>query len=149
MPQATPSPSTPAIDPRVCDLIERAQREHYRIGTCPACGGPEIFAKTKPAAKCLQCGRYRELEAIAPHTKRHRCLACRKIFYSVVNWQKCEKCRAKSRVNRESQAPGLRRAVTPKLPPILRGSPGPCSPGPDPRCDGVGRQGRREREDLA
>jgi hypothetical protein len=28
--------------------LARAQREHYKIAACSACGGPEIFSKTKP-----------------------------------------------------------------------------------------------------
>jgi hypothetical protein len=97
MSQAPRQPSVlpHAIDPRICDLLERAQREHFRIGVCAACGGPELFAKKTAAAKCLRCGRFRTLDAIASHKKRHRCLACRRIFCSVVNWQKCEKCRTK------------------------------------------------------
>ena len=53
MPQVAPSPSTPAIDPHVCDLIETAQREHFTrsamglscqtagLGGCRAGGSPE------------------------------------------------------------------------------------------------------------
>src|ERR1019366_5200832 len=116
MPQARRQPAVDphAIDPRVCDLIERAQREHFKMGVCTACGGSEVYAKTKPAARCLRCGRNRTLDAIAPHTKGHRCLACRKIFWSVVNWQKCEKCRAKSGVNHPGQARGRRTPFPPK-----------------------------------
>src|ERR1700674_3245892 len=124
MPQAlSPAPLTHTLDPRVCDRLVRAQREHYKIGLCSACGGPEVFAKTKPAAKCLRCGRFRTLDAIAAHKKRHRCLSCWKIFYSVVNWQQCEKCRAKSGVTRPATAPGLRTSVTPKTSPVLRADP--------------------------
>src|SRR5713226_1240988 len=64
------------LDPRVSDRLARVQREHYKIGVCAGCGGPEVFAKTKPAARCLRCGRYRVLAAIAPYAKAHRCLAC-------------------------------------------------------------------------
>jgi hypothetical protein len=94
------------IDPRVCDRLARAQHEHYKIGVCAGCGGPEVFAKTKPAARCLRCGRYRVLAAIAPYAKAHRCLGCRRLFYSVMNYQKCEKCRAKSGVTRPAKTPG-------------------------------------------
>jgi hypothetical protein len=92
----SPAPLTQPLDPRVCDRLASAQRQRYKIGVCAACGGPEVFAKTKPAAHCLRCDRHRLLDAIAPTPKRHRCLACWKIFYAVVNWQKCEKCRTTS-----------------------------------------------------
>ena len=134
MPQARRQPAVDphAIDPRVCDLIERAQREHFKMGVCTACGGSEVYAKTQPAARCLRCGRHRTLDSIAPHPKRHRCLACRKIFWSVVNWQKCEQCRAKSTESDRSQVPGFRGAVTPKTALILRADSAPISAGPDP-----------------
>ena len=76
MPQATPPPApiTHPLDTRICDPIEAVQREHHKFGLCSDCARPEIFAKTKPASKCLQCGRYRELDAITPYAKRHRCL---------------------------------------------------------------------------
>ena len=123
MPQASTPPSTAfAIDPRLCDRLEAAQRALYKIGRCDACGGPELFAKSKPAAKCLRCGRYRTLDAIGPHAKRHRCLSCWKIFYAPVNWQKCERCRAKSKVNGPSQRLGRPRRVTPQTPSILSAS---------------------------
>ena len=114
MPQAVLPPSPPGTDPRICDLIEAAQRQHDKIGTCAACGGPEVFSKSKPTSRYLRCRRHRALDAIAPQAKRHRCLACRKIFRSVVNWQTCDKCRAKLRVTVESHALGLRTVVTPQ-----------------------------------
>ena len=102
------------LDPRVCDRLARAQREHYRVGACASCSGPEVFAKTKPAARCLRCGRSRVLAAIAPYARARRCLACRRLFYSVTNYQQCEKCRAKSGASRPAKVPGLRTSVTPK-----------------------------------
>jgi hypothetical protein len=115
-----PASSTRPLDPRVCDRLARAQREHYKIGVCAACGGPEVFAKTKPAARCLRCGRYRVLAAIAPYAKAHRCLGCRRLFYSVINYQKCDKCRAKSGVTSPGKVPGLRTPVTLKTGPSGR-----------------------------
>jgi hypothetical protein len=136
MPQAgdpTPNP----LDPRVCDLIEAAQRQHYKIGVCATCGGPELYSKTKPVARCLRCRRSRDLGAIAPHAKRHRCLRCRKIFYSVTNWQYCEKCRGKSRVNGEVQVPGLKGSLTHKTPAVLRAQSQPVSRSSDRLLVGV------------
>jgi len=134
MPQAhSPTISlTRPLDPTVCDRLARAQRKHFKIGVCARCGGPEVFAKTKPAASCLRCGRYRSLAAIAPYAKAHRCLRCRRLFYSVTNYQNCEKCRAKSLVTRPAQAPGPRTSVTPKTGPVLRADPEAVSRSPDP-----------------
>src|SRR5476649_2588408 len=107
MPQVKfPASLTRPLDQRVCDRLARAQREHYKIGVCASCGGPELFAKAKPAAWCLRCERYRALAAIAPYAKAHRCLGCRRLFYSVMNYEKCEKCIAKSGATRPAKAPG-------------------------------------------
>lgn len=133
MPQVqSPASFTRPLDPRVCDRLARAQREHYRIGVCAGCGGPEVFAKTKPAASCLRCGRFRVLSAIAPSAKARRCLGCRHLFYSVTNYQQCEKCRAKSGATRPAKASGLRTSVTPKTSPVLRADLEAVLRSPDP-----------------
>ena len=56
-----PASLTRPLDPHICDRLARAQREHYKIGVWASCGGPEVFAKTKPAARCLRCGRRRTI----------------------------------------------------------------------------------------
>ena len=132
MPQAqSPAPLTSPLDPRVCDRLARAQRQRYKIGVCPSCGGPEVFAKTKPAARCLRCGQFRVLAAIAPVAKAHRCLTCRRLFYSVTNYRQCEKCRAKSRVTRREKPLGLPTPVTPQTSPVLRANPDAVPGSPD------------------
>ena len=45
MPQAVLPPSPPGTDPRICDLIEAVQRQHYKIGTCAPAGGPKSFRR--------------------------------------------------------------------------------------------------------
>jgi hypothetical protein len=54
-----PSPVTVwEINPLVCDVIDRAQREHYRITACEVCGGPRIHSKIRPHSKCFRCGDF-------------------------------------------------------------------------------------------
>jgi hypothetical protein len=52
------------IDPHSVDILDQAEREHYRIMACTLCGDPEVHAKHKPAAKCFRCGHYRTLDRI-------------------------------------------------------------------------------------
>jgi hypothetical protein len=96
VPRRRPEPVvTTDIDPRVCDILAQAEREHYRITACTDCGGPEIHAKTKPAAKCFRCGRYRTLERVTLAPTRQRCCRCKQTFHAVLKTRNCDKCRGK------------------------------------------------------
>jgi hypothetical protein len=83
------------IDPRSIDILEHAEREHYRIMVCTLCGGPEVHAKNKPAAKCFRCGQFRILERITPLVTRQRCRRCQETFWGVLKTTTCVKCRGK------------------------------------------------------
>jgi hypothetical protein len=83
------------IDPRLVEVVDQAEREHYRITRCAACGGAEVHAKLKPAAKCLRCGTYRTLERITPPLTRQRCGRCQATFWAVLKTTTSEKCRGK------------------------------------------------------
>jgi hypothetical protein len=91
-------PAVIDVDPRSIDILNRAEDEHYRLTACALCGGPELHAKTKPAAKCLRCGHYRMLERITPQATRQRCRRCREIFWAVLKMTTCEDCRGKWRL---------------------------------------------------
>jgi hypothetical protein len=83
------------LNPRTCDVIDRARREHYEIRRCTRCGGPELHSKERPAAKCLRCGAYRELAAITPYERQWTCGACRRRFWAVLGTGTCAGCAAK------------------------------------------------------
>jgi hypothetical protein len=83
------------IDPRSVDILDQAEREHYRIMACTLCGGPEVHAKHKPAAKCVRCGHYRTLEQITPLVTRQRCQRCQETFWAVLKTTTCANCRGK------------------------------------------------------
>jgi hypothetical protein len=83
------------IDPRSVDILDQAEREHYRIMACTLCGGPEVHAKNKPAAKCFRCGQFRTLERITPLVTRQRCRRCQETFWGGLKTTTCVKCRGK------------------------------------------------------
>jgi hypothetical protein len=95
-------PAVIDVDPRSIDILNRAEDEHYRLTACALCGGPELHAKTKPAAKCLRCGNYRVLERITPQVTRQRCRRCKEMFWAVLKMMTCEKCRGRWRAEAES-----------------------------------------------
>jgi hypothetical protein len=69
-PTCSPSDLTHEIDPRLCDLIEWAQRHHHKIAQCPACEGPLVHSKQVQLARCFRCGH-----AVGEQTQR--CWTCR------------------------------------------------------------------------
>jgi hypothetical protein len=83
------------IDPRSVDILDQAERGHYRIMACTLCGGPEVHAKHKPGAKCLRCGHYRTLDRITSTATRQRCRRCQATFWAVLKTTTCENCRGK------------------------------------------------------
>jgi hypothetical protein len=83
------------IDPRTIDILDQAEREHYRIMACTLCGGPEVHAKHKAAAKRVRCGHYRTLEQITPLVTRQRCRRCQETFWAVLKTTTCANCRGK------------------------------------------------------
>src|SRR5713226_796364 len=83
------------IDPRTVDILDQATRERYRIMACAVCGGPEVHAKNKPAAKCFRCGQFRTQERITPLVTRQRCRRCQETFWEVLKTTTCVKCRGK------------------------------------------------------
>jgi hypothetical protein len=83
------------IDPPSVDILNEAEREHYRIMACTLCGGPEVHAKHKPAAKCVRCGHYRTLEQITPRVTRQRCQRRHETFWAVLKTTTCANCRGK------------------------------------------------------
>jgi hypothetical protein len=101
-------PTVIEVDPRSIDTLNRAEEEHYRLTACALCGGPELHAKTKPAAKCLRCGHYRMLERITPQATRQRCRRCKEIFWAVLKMTTCENCRGKWRQPSETDLQPVR-----------------------------------------
>jgi hypothetical protein len=67
--------------------------EGFTIKACLECGGPEIFSKVRPLAKCVRCGVRRDLPMIRPVPRRWRCERCRTLFRAVLGVKYCGKCR--------------------------------------------------------
>jgi hypothetical protein len=89
------TPTVIELNPRTSDIVDQALRERYRIMACTLCGGPEIHAKLKPAARCFRCGHYRTLDRITATATRQRCRRCRATFWAVLKTTTCERCREK------------------------------------------------------
>ena len=76
---------------------EQAMKQGYRIEPCAKCGGPFVYAKTTPAARCLRCGHRSELKSIKAHkTSFRRCAVCDKqnMIGVSVNSKYCRTCEA-------------------------------------------------------
>jgi hypothetical protein len=83
------------IDKRLCDIIERALREHFRITACDVCGGPRIHSKLRPHSKCLRCGDSRVTASILPFPTKQRCRRCKTYHWRVLRSLYCERCQKK------------------------------------------------------
>jgi hypothetical protein len=82
------------IDPRVENHVAVALDQRFRIDACPSCGGPRVYSKTKPLARCFACGDRTELNVVAQPSRKVKCDQCRKFFWSVVAYAICPACKA-------------------------------------------------------
>jgi hypothetical protein len=72
------------INPLVCDLIDRAQREYYRITACEVYGGPRIHCKIRPYSKCFRCGDVRVAASILVIAMKPKCRRCKAFHWRVL-----------------------------------------------------------------
>jgi hypothetical protein len=74
-----------------------ALKQHYRVGMCPVCGGPDVFSKEKPFSRCLRCWSRRDYMAVKQHKDSwRRCALCDKPDMAgvPVNRRYCGACQA-------------------------------------------------------
>jgi hypothetical protein len=59
--------------------FERAVKEKHRVDQCPSCGGPRVYSKIHPEARCFRCAERFELShATTLKPSFRRCSLCRK-----------------------------------------------------------------------
>lgn len=83
------------IHPYTEGIIARAMDERFTIDACPSCGGPRIYSKISPKAKCFGCGLLTETRTIRPAARKVRCDTCRKFFFSKIAFAECPACKEK------------------------------------------------------
>lgn len=107
---------TRPIDIRTLTILDQALREHFTVNACAHCGGPEVFSKITPRARCVACGTVRELAQVAPTVRRWQCDRCRKFYRAVLGRAVCPACRDRERYveSRERQRTARRASRTSK-----------------------------------
>jgi hypothetical protein len=78
-------------NPRTMAVVAQAMAERFTIDLCP-CGGPRIYSKVTPFAKCFGCGVKTELKTVKVQDRRVRCDTCKKFFYAKLLFKNCPKC---------------------------------------------------------
>ena len=94
------------LDARVTLAVGRALRERFRIEACGRCGGPNVFSKLQPIARCFRCGERYALIGVAPHNVSwRRCALCEKqnMAGRAVRQLYCSKCAGLTRTARTTR----------------------------------------------
>src|SRR5205814_7682695 len=96
------------LDQRAITAVGVALKQGFRIEACDHCGGPKMFSKIQPVARCLRCGTRYPQPAVREHkTSWRRCALCHEPDMAGVPLNRSY-CRACSRLSRTERAKRLR-----------------------------------------
>lgn len=80
---------------RRTDAVMRAMAAGHRMDNCPDCGGPRVFSKIRPEARCFRCAKPFELtHVVTKKSSFRKCELCRKpnMAGRSMNSTLCAKC---------------------------------------------------------
>lgn len=64
---------------RSLSALDRAKKARHRVDACPECGGPRVYSRISPKARCFRCATGFDLShttTLKPSIRR--CKLCRK-----------------------------------------------------------------------